>query len=339
MTRGEPCRLMLDVAGVDPIEGRLRGVDGRVRPFVGWMDLARALEELLGDDPAVLPITTDPRKGSPMTRRPHRTVQVLAATGLLALTLTSLAAGGSGDALREAVRNGTTSGETEIIGDIAASTQAKGGYVTRQSNVATGDDAGGAAIYGCRAPAAGPATCLRASNLSTGQAFSFATDGDTGGSIEVAGASGVPFTTNAGGLVTNLNADKVDGMDADALGGGPGPAGPQGEAGDTGPKGDKGDTGDPGPTGVSGVEVVREDFTLPAGSLSSRSVECPGGTRATGGGVSANGIATDSAVVVSRPTSSGVGSPSTGDAPVGWRGSYFNGAGSAQTVSVYVICG
>lgn len=65
MTRGEPCRLMLDVAGRDPIAGRLRGDDGRVRPFVGWMDLARALEELLGDDPAVLPITTDPREDHP----------------------------------------------------------------------------------------------------------------------------------------------------------------------------------------------------------------------------------------------------------------------------------
>lgn len=62
MTKGEPCRLTLDVVGVDPIEGRLRGDDGRTRMFIGWMDLARALEELLGREPSVSPPTTDPRK-------------------------------------------------------------------------------------------------------------------------------------------------------------------------------------------------------------------------------------------------------------------------------------
>lgn len=60
MTRREPCRLTLDVDGVDPIEGRLRGDDGRTRPFVGWIDLARGLEELLGQEPPVWPPTIDP---------------------------------------------------------------------------------------------------------------------------------------------------------------------------------------------------------------------------------------------------------------------------------------
>lgn len=62
MTRGLPRTLTLDVMGADPIEGRLRGGDGRVRPFVGWIDLARALEELLSNEPSVSPSTNDPRE-------------------------------------------------------------------------------------------------------------------------------------------------------------------------------------------------------------------------------------------------------------------------------------
>jgi hypothetical protein len=166
---------------------------------------------------------------------------------VLGLLIAGSALGAKGDALREAVRNGTATGETEIIGDIAASTAQKGGYVTRQSNIDTGADAGGAAIYGCRAPVASPESCLRASNLTGGEAFSFATKGDSAGSFQVGDASGSPFTTNGGGLVQNLNADKVDGKDADELGGAPGPAGPAGPAGAEGPTGPAGPAGAEGP--------------------------------------------------------------------------------------------
>jgi hypothetical protein len=160
---------------------------------------------------------------------------------VLGLLIAGSALGAKGDALREAVRNGTATGETEIIGDVAASTAAKGGYVTRQSNIDTGADAGGAAIYGCRAPVASPESCLRASNLTGGEAFSFATKGNSAGSFQVGSPTGAPFTTNGGGLVQNLNADKLDGKDADELGGGaPGPAGPAGPAGAEGPAGPAG---------------------------------------------------------------------------------------------------
>jgi hypothetical protein len=84
----------------------------------------------------------------------------LAATGLLGLLIAGSALADKGDALREAVRNGTATGETEIIGDVAASTASKGGFVTRQSNIDTGANAGGAAIYGCRAPVASPESFL-----------------------------------------------------------------------------------------------------------------------------------------------------------------------------------
>jgi len=62
MSTAEPRRLTLDVIRVDPLEGRLHGDDGHVRPFLGWMDLARGLEELLSRQPSISPIITDPRE-------------------------------------------------------------------------------------------------------------------------------------------------------------------------------------------------------------------------------------------------------------------------------------
>jgi hypothetical protein len=273
----------------------------------------------------------------------------LAATGLLGLLIGGSALADKGDALREAVRNGTATGETEIIGDVAASTASKGGYITRQSNIDTGADAGGAAIYGCRAPLASPESCLRASNLTDGEAFSFATKGNSAGSFQVGSPTGAPFTTNGGGLVQNLNADKIDGKDADELGGGaPGPAGPAGAEGPAGPAGSAGadgadgSAGPAGPSGVSGVEVVRADFTVPAGSTVAEFADCPAGRRATGGGVGAvSGGDPSDRIVQSGPTDS-TGSflfTETGDAPVRWFGKYFNGAGAPRTAYVWAICG
>ena len=94
--------------------------------------------------------------------------------------------------------------ETEIIANNST-------YGTRQSNKGTG----GGAIYGCRAPSTtGAAACVRANNLNGGQAFQFNTTGMTAGSITVGNTAGAPFTTNATGVATGLNADKVDGKDA-----------------------------------------------------------------------------------------------------------------------------
>jgi hypothetical protein len=96
------------------------------------------------------------------------------------------------------------SAETQIISDNAT-------YGTRQSNLRNGD--GGGAIYGCRS-AAGREPCVRANNLNTGRAFEFATDGNEGGRITTKDATGKPFTTNATGVATGLNADRVDGKEA-----------------------------------------------------------------------------------------------------------------------------
>jgi hypothetical protein len=92
--------------------------------------------------------------------------------------------------------------ETEIIANNST-------FGTRQSNKGSG----GGAIYGCRSTGTGP-TCLRASNINGGQAFSFSTTGATAGSITVGNTTGAPFTTNAKGVATGLNADQVDGKSA-----------------------------------------------------------------------------------------------------------------------------
>jgi hypothetical protein len=94
--------------------------------------------------------------------------------------------------------------ETEIIANNST-------YGTRQSNKKDGD--GGGAIYGCRS-SAGNEPCVKAVNLKGGRAFEFNTVGPEGGRIETGATTGAPFTTNATGVATGLNADRVDGKDA-----------------------------------------------------------------------------------------------------------------------------
>lgn len=153
--------------------------------------------------------------------RAPRTRSVVAATGLLVICAAPFAGAATGDDLREGVRNGTTAKETEIVSNIRSTTGLKGGYATRQSNLSTD---GGGAIYGCRSQAGGSAAkptpqnpCVRANNLSTGYAFEFnAAHGVIGGlfSVGAGGDSKKPFITNATGVATGLNADRVDNLDA-----------------------------------------------------------------------------------------------------------------------------
>ena len=56
--------------------------------------------------------------------------------------------------------------------------------------------------------ASGPTTSQQ------GRAFEFETDGDEAGRIETKSDTGRPFTTNATGVATGLNADRVDGLHA-----------------------------------------------------------------------------------------------------------------------------
>jgi hypothetical protein len=150
---------------------------------------------------------------------------LLISGGILALFISGSAlAVGEGDPLTGGERNPSANQtqqfavETQIIGDIAASTAADGGYVTRQSNTREGADAGGAAIYGCRATkgtAQGGEGCLRANNLAKGIALEVQSSG-VPALFQVGTAPGTvvdapPFATNARGVVTNLNAERVGG--------------------------------------------------------------------------------------------------------------------------------
>ena len=143
--------------------------------------------------------------------------------------------GADGAPLRHGDRNpmsGSVACETAVFGSVATTSKTRaltGGYATRLSNVMTGDLAGGAAIHGCRTTKAGGTfsaskPCLRANNLNRGLAFEFnATLGLLGEMITVgedpsdANVAARPFTTNATGVATGLNADQVDGKHASEL--------------------------------------------------------------------------------------------------------------------------
>ena len=154
-----------------------------------------------------------PRRGSDSSRKgTHSRLRwVLAFTGLLAITVTGVATGVTGDTLREGQRNpnsGFASQETLFQGSHGAFT---GRFL---NNTATGGGLGA----GCNSTgAAGSNPCLRSRNVDGGLAFGFYSDGSLGGEINVSGANAKPFTTNAGGVATGLNADKVDGLDASDL--------------------------------------------------------------------------------------------------------------------------
>ena len=164
-----------------------------------------------------------PKRRRLLRDRAPRTRSVMLATGVLVVAIAPFAVAKTGDALLQGKRNGTTS-ETEIISNVASTNALKGGYSTRQSNLSS---SGGGAIYGCRSQAGGSSAkptpenpCLRVNNLSKGLAFELqASQGDLGGTISVGsgGDNTKPFTTNATGIATGLNADRVDGKNADDI--------------------------------------------------------------------------------------------------------------------------
>ncbi len=146
--------------------------------------------------------------------------QVVVAAGIIAVVAAPMGVAATGGGLREGVRNGTATKETQIIGNFGSSTGLTGGYVTRQSNLSS---SGGGAVYGCRSGAGGSGVnppqnpCVRANNLDRGLAFEFnATSGDIVGAItsSTGGDTKKPFVTNATGVATGLNADRVDGQNA-----------------------------------------------------------------------------------------------------------------------------
>ncbi|HEX4734535.1 MAG TPA: hypothetical protein VH247_09000 [Thermoleophilaceae bacterium] len=132
---------------------------------------------------------------------------------ILALLAAPIALAANGDPVTAGGRT-TFTKITRVLGDSTT-------YATQQSNLHSGD--GGAARYGCRSSAANE-FCLLSKNTGGGGSFRFQSlNSLLGGSIEVnppqgkTAADAKPFTTNAHGVATGLNADQVDGMSADDI--------------------------------------------------------------------------------------------------------------------------
>jgi hypothetical protein len=138
---------------------------------------------------------------------------VLLSSIALGLLITPFAVAGDGDVMKVGAGNSSENAETRIIG------QNVGTYATRQSNNKEGD--GGSATYGCRSNI-GAEPCIFVNALRTARAFDFRSHGNDGGQILVYGdktnpRNNRPFTTNATGVATGLNADEVDGKSADTI--------------------------------------------------------------------------------------------------------------------------
>ncbi|HEY8370170.1 MAG TPA: hypothetical protein VIM86_12735 [Thermodesulfobacteriota bacterium] len=132
---------------------------------------------------------------------------------VLAIAVAPFAVAADGDPVKAGGRT-TFTKITRILGNSTT-------YATQQSNLMQGD--GGAARYGCRS-APGREHCLMSKNVGGSGAFRFVAENSViGGEITVKPPQGKgaddarPFTTNATGVATGLNADRVDGLHADEL--------------------------------------------------------------------------------------------------------------------------
>jgi hypothetical protein len=155
-----------------------------------------------------------PRGANPATGR----YLLLSAVMLAVLTAPYALAAGEGRPIDGGKRNPSSNKSQAYTRETGILTE-NGTYGTRQSNKKDGD--GGGAIYGCRS-APGREPCIRANNLKNGRAFEFDTSSGTqGGYIDVGSGNpntnATPFGTNAAAKVTNLNADRVDDLDADEI--------------------------------------------------------------------------------------------------------------------------
>jgi hypothetical protein len=162
--------------------------------------------------------STDESPRRQLLGRGWRRAALLSGTALAIVSApVALAAGGSGGHLAHAA---TLGDNTPIKG--AIHNPASGSYfrttgifanfnswAVRIQNVGSG----GAATFSCKAGANGSA-CLTSENSKGGLGFTFATTGNTGGKILLTNPNGAPFTTNAHGEATGLNANYLQGKTA-----------------------------------------------------------------------------------------------------------------------------
>ena len=163
--------------------------------------------------------------------------------------------------------------------------------------VSNSGPSGGAGLFSCASIAGGSAAnrepCIEAENRSSGSAFEFRFRGPLGGAFQIGNnldrlfPAVKPFVTNATGVATGLNADRVDGLHAQEIidtaverssvqVGAQGPQGQQGTQGPRGPQGIQGAAGPPGTPLVANVTTApnatyanRPVVLLPSESLSS----------------------------------------------------------------------
>jgi hypothetical protein len=141
-------------------------------------------------------------------RRDGNVKWVLAAVVALALVISPFAVAQTSGLMggKRNPRSGSYKAETQVIASNST-------WGMRYSNRAVGG--GGGLLFGCRSEPGGTPQknypCARSRNVATGLAFEFLTAGSLVGTI-TAGRGGdntKPFTTNATGVATGLNAERV----------------------------------------------------------------------------------------------------------------------------------
>ncbi|MHB1859633.1 MAG: hypothetical protein ACYCUM_05900, partial [Solirubrobacteraceae bacterium] len=154
------------------------------------------------------------RLRGPLSSSGGRSVAIAGAVIAIGVAPAALAAGSSPSAQAAGNRN-----RSVLVGGIhnpahAAYTRTTGifanagGFVTRIKN----QGSGGSAALECNVRTGG--ACLFSDNRSTGFSFEFVGHGSTGGTILLANPQGAPFTTNAHGVATGLNANYLQGKQA-----------------------------------------------------------------------------------------------------------------------------
>lgn len=129
-------------------------------------------------------------------------------------------------------------------------------------------------------------------------------------------------------------------LSAGALGSLAGPRGLQGLPGAKGDTGDQGPAGERGPAGpvgligakgISGLQYLKIARTIPAGTITSWSVECPIGKKPLGGGVKPRSLAPDVRIVHSAPST-------PNGAATGWTASLYKLSDPSVVYDQWVIC-
>ena len=166
-----------------------------------------------------------------------------------------------------------TGTRTPITGFVTKPTTLATNVATQGFSVTNDSNRGSAALLVCRSRiGANRSACLESRNDRGGTAFSFQFRGALGGLFQVGNdidkefPGAQPFQTNATGVATGLNADRVDGMSAqdivdEAVSRAAVQVGPQGPQGSTGAQGARGPQGLQGPAGPPGTPLADREVT------------------------------------------------------------------------------